>query len=852
MTSETSDASVPCPSCGKPVDPLRAGQVALVGGAFLYFCDLECKSAFVRARGASSDEATAAPPEVARRLPTEPAFPSPAPKARAASQPGESEVVAASETTTFGDASDDAPSDREAGAAEPSRVSEPASIEPMPREERHVASESRLDAAPSERAALRSSRTDDGATELAAAAATSTSIEAPTADPPDSPARADDAPAEPGPESREVAPPPSSVLAREGRKYLTLVEAGSVAGGLAWLLALAGDRALILRGALAALSVAAATALLVRSVRGGSRRLPRALGGGAPLLCAVSAWGVAFVEDPHRLSGVTSLVGVASAAVVVALEAVRRAREDAGLDREAVVEALRGSVRRVEEEREERMPPTEIKPGQEIACTEGEIIGVDGVIVAGEGVVRPWMDALEELKKTEGDAVAAGATVVSGSLRIRATWTGAERAWERAVTQERSILHLSAWWPIMVARFADWLQVLAIPAAGVSAYMHAGSLVDVVLSAAAAAASVSVLGMGATAAVAHLHAFAQRSAQTRGIIYRDADAFDQTAQTLVVAICARGVVLRGQPEIVVLDALGEMPRDDVLALAASAERASSHAIARAIVSAALAKSKSLPEVRHATSHDGLGVTGTTLRGERVAVGNRGLMLRERVSIASVEKSLANLEARGHSVVLIALDDKLVGLMALQDGLRAGARAAVQRLHRCRVEPVLLSGDARETCETIAKAVDIEHVRPEIVPSERGTEVRAMRETGHVTAVMGDPRTDDAALGAADVSIALLAAGAAPGEWTVSLATNDPRAAATAVALAKRTRERSRVAVGLSLAPPVLALVGIAVGAPVITMPLCAVLGAVIAIAFARAETSRASAARSSASRLTLG
>ena len=77
--------------------------------------------------------------------------------------------------------------------------------------------------------------------------------------------------------------------------------------------------------------------------------------------------------------------------------------------------------------------------------------------------------------------------------------------------------------------------------------------------------------------------------------------------------------------------------------------------------------------------------------------------------------------------------------------------------------MLLSGEARDTCETIGRALDVEHIRPEVLPADRGTEVRALREGGHAVAVLGHPHTDDVALGAADVSIALSAAGSTPGE-----------------------------------------------------------------------------------------
>ena len=198
-------------------------------------------------------------------------------------------------------------------------------------------------------------------------------------------------------------------------------------------------------------------------------------------------------------------------------------------------------------------------------------------------------------------------------------------------------------------------------------------------------------------------------------------------------------------------------------------------------------------------------------------------------MAAADARVTELEAQGRSVLLVALAGKLVGLLALQDGLRPGARAAVQRLLDARVEPVLLSGEARETCETIGRALDIEHVRPEVLPADRGQEVRALGEGGHVVAVLGHPATDDGALGAADVAIAMGAAGSTPGEWTVQLASDDVRDAALAISLSRATRDGARRVLVAGLVPAAIALLAIAFGvAPLLVAPLAAALGTLIA------------------------
>ncbi len=232
---------------------------------------------------------------------------------------------------------------------------------------------------------------------------------------------------------------------------------------------------------------------------------------------------------------------------------------------------------------------------------------------------------------------------------------------------------------------------------------------------------------------------------------------------------------------------------------------------------------------------GLGVTAVASNGQQLVVGSRALMLRERISVASAEAKITELEAMGRSVMLVALGSRLVGAIGLQDGLRPGARAAVQHLLDVNVEPVLLSGDSRETCEAIGRALDIEHVRPEVLPSERGEEIRRLSEGGAVVAVLGRSPTDDVALTAADVSVTLASAGASSAEWSVGLASDDVRDAAYALRIAHRTRAEGRLSLILTLAPGIGAALAVAFGiVPPAVAPLAALAGTLAVVLRLRA------------------
>lgn len=353
---------------------------------------------------------------------------------------------------------------------------------------------------------------------------------------------------------------------------------------------------------------------------------------------------------------------------------------------------------------------------------------------------------------------------------------------------------------------------------------------------AVASGALAAVGFNALAALwaLSLHlAHAEAEASAHGIQFRDAAAFDEAGQTDVAVLCSRGTVLLGEPEIVAVEGVGANDPNRVLALAAGAETGSTHPFAVAVLRAARVRGVVEEAVRGATLHTGLGVAAFNAAGERIVVGNRSFLLREGVGVALTEGRVSELEAQGRSVMLVAVGAKLVGYIALQDGLRPGARAAVDLLVRRRIEPVLISGESRETCETIGRALNIDHVRPEVLPTDRATEVRALIEGGHHVAVLGHANVDDAALAAADVSVAL---GEPYGEAAVRIAHDDIRTATLSLALAKRCRERGLRLVSLCLAPGVLSALALAFGlSSTAIAPAAALLTVLLCLAQRRPE-----------------
>jgi Cu+-exporting ATPase len=440
--------------------------------------------------------------------------------------------------------------------------------------------------------------------------------------------------------------------------------------------------------------------------------------------------------------------------------------------------------------------------------------------------------------------VLAGAHLLSGRLRVRATYAGLDRAFARLTLDPRRRADVRSRIPALSRMIAERGGFVGMLIAGFAALVNREPAPQILLAAIAAYASITTATVASMAAVHVARGVLEGLGQ--GIAYRQATDWDRAGDVSITAFCARGTILIGEPELADLEPLGRWNETQVLAFAAGAESTSTHPVAMAVQRAAVVRRIDADAVRSPLAQPGLGVTAVASTGEALTVGSRALMLREKISIAIAEQKIAEIEGRGREALLVALGGRLIGVIGMQDGLRAGSRAAVQHLLDAQVEPVLLSGDSRETCEAIGRALDIEHVRPEILPSDRAVEIERLSQGGVTVAVIGHPRTDEAALTAANIAVAMPSHGGTPGDWAVSLASDDVRHAALAISLARRTKYDSRTGLVLALAPGVAFALAVAFGVlPAVYAPLAGLAGAIGSALHARAtDLARGGSSRS--------
>lgn len=609
----------------------------------------------------------------------------------------------------------------------------------------------------------------------------------------------------------------------------------TIAGGmLSVALSLAGSSPGALTARLVVVCVAAA-ALIAEGIT--ARRDPTEPHPGVLLAGPIIALGVALAAraaNAKEGNAAATLAGIVLASVAGGIWLARRARRPLDLEREAIAEALSHPGRRVIGDDTATVRALDLRPGEEIVIEPGEVIPVDATITAGSGRVAPWLGAKTSAARNEGDHVVAGSSVVEGRLRAVAAWTGFDRAWMRVTNDPRRRADLFASGARVGRLTAERAAPLAAGLAALAGYAEDQSPLMIAMFAVAAQSALANAGV---AQIGALHVMETvLAALRRGIVFRSAEALDKAGRVSVAAFCARGTLLLGEPEVANVEPIGDVEPERVLALTAGAEAGVTQPMATAVLRAARVRGVRPDGVRSPNVQPGLGVTAVASSGQPLVVGSRALMLKERISVAAAEPKILELEAMGRTALLVALGGRLVGVVGLQDGLRPGARAAVQHLLDVGVEPVLLSGDARETCEAIGRALDIEHIRPEVLPADRGDEVRRLADGGATVAVVGRSPGDDVALGAADVSAALGSAGSSTAEWGIQLASDDVRDAAYAIRLAHRAKSEARLGLLLTLVPGVGSALGVAFAlVPPAIAPLAAVLGTIAALFRLRAR-----------------
>lgn len=438
------------------------------------------------------------------------------------------------------------------------------------------------------------------------------------------------------------------------------------------------------------------------------------------------------------------------------------------------------------------IPVEEVLPGDLVIVRPGEKIPVDGTVEEGASSVDESMLTGESMpvEKRPGDEVFGATLNRTGAFRFRATKVGSETALQQIVRLVQEAQGSKA----PIARLADAVSGVFTPIVlGIAIVTFAAWLVaapDAKL-ATALVRAVSVLIIACPCALGLATPTAilvgtGRGAES-GVLIKGGQALETAHQVRTIVFDKTGTITRGQPAVTDLLPCGRLPEEELLRLAASAERASEHSLGEAIVRAARQRGIALGEPEDFRAVAGHGIEAT-LEERRLLVGNRALLAERGVPLGVAdERLLAELASAGKTPMLLAIDGRLAGVIAVADPVKPESRQAVETLRRMGLEVVMMTGDDRRTAMAVASQVGIEQVFAEVLPREKAEQVKRLRQEKKIVAMVGDGINDAPALAQADVGIAIgTGTDVAIEASDITLVRGDLRGVVSAIALSRAT------------------------------------------------------------------
>jgi len=400
----------------------------------------------------------------------------------------------------------------------------------------------------------------------------------------------------------------------------------------------------------------------------------------------------------------------------------------------------------------------QVKPGDVLRVRPGEKIPVDGVVIDGESNVDESMVSGEPIPvaKTVGDKLIGATVNGNGSLLMKAERVGSDMLLSQIIDMVAKAQRSKA----PVQRLADKVASYFVPAVIVVAAIAfivwwvwgpEPKLAHSIVNAVAVLIIACPCALGLATPISIMVATG-RSAML-GVIIKNAEALEMMRKVDTLVIDKTGTLTEGKPKLSAIIIGREFIENEVLALAASLERASEHPLAEAIVKAAVEKNIKLKKVDNFQSFTGKGVTGK-VDGHKIAVGNSRLFEELNIDGKDMEKEAEKLKKEGNTIVLVAIDNKVAGLIAIADPIKSTTPKAIKELHREGIRIVMVSGDNRITAEAVARKLGIDQVKSEILPQKKVEIVKELQSEGAIVAMAGDGINDAAALAQAHVGIAM--------------------------------------------------------------------------------------------------
>jgi Cu+-exporting ATPase len=436
-----------------------------------------------------------------------------------------------------------------------------------------------------------------------------------------------------------------------------------------------------------------------------------------------------------------------------------RARRRTGAAIKALLGLAPKTARRLNSDGgEEDVPLDRVHVGDRLRVRPGEKVPVDGVVIEGSSAVDEAMITGEPIpvSKAPGDTVIGATVNGTGSLVIRADKVGADTVLAQIVHMVAEAQRSRA--PIQ--KVADVVAGYFVPAVigiAVLTFIIWGLLGPEPRLAFALINAVAVLIIACPCALGLATPMsimvATGKGATAGVLFKNAEAIEVMRKVDTLVVDKTGTLTEGKPRLVVAEALNGNSDADVLRVAASVERASEHPLASAIVNGASERGLKLEETEGFDSITGKGVIGT-VGGRSVAIGNGKLMEGRATITDRIGERADELRADGATVMFVAIEGLIVGLLGVADPIKESTPEAIRQLHREGIRIVMLTGDNRTTAKAVAHQLDIDELNAEVLPDQKAEVVKHLQSEGSVVAMAGDGINDAPALAQADVGIAM--------------------------------------------------------------------------------------------------